>query len=167
MSYNQINVNYINQDESTEVSHNIMIDIMKRLSTIENVKEIITECNLNIVSSDRCDNINSGCFITEENHRLIKINCQSEISLNTLLTLLETFTDFNIKMDIDDYIKFRSKFTILYNETFGNSIHSGWCYDTIEINRFLSARNIGYHIEVNKYNGNIVYFVTKNNKGEE
>lgn len=151
MSVTNSKIDGKNKSNDIRGSIELIHELVKSLFEI-NSERIITEFSLSIVSKgkddiDNCgDSKDNSVFINESNTDVIEVRCKSSNGVRNLLQYLDTIHDLNICMDKNTYDKFRNKFTTLYVDAFGNSIHTGWSYDTDEINKLLAVRNIGYRV---------------------
>lgn len=148
MGSNIIDIEYKNKSGDKLGCSDLVYEMIKGvLETASN--GIIVNAKLTLTTSDSTDKTNNddcNIYVNRMSMDVLNIHCKSASSAGNLLQYLDTIYELGVRMNKEMYDKFRSKFTLLCIEAFGNSVHSGWSYDTDEINKLLSVRNIGYRV---------------------
>lgn len=140
-----------NQTMTSNGSDSLMLNLIKSISEIASKDLIITEANLELFTKPRTAKQINGDMksvtIDKKNIQCLDIFCKNPSAVGNLLTLLEFYYDLKIIMNVSMYERFRHKFTEIYHDAFGSvNKNPAYTYDSDDINKLLSVREINYKI---------------------
>lgn len=152
MDKEKIQLNLQNRTMTTNGSDSLILNLIKTISEIASKDLIITEANLELFTKSKASNkliVDDKKYVTidKKNIQCLDIFCKNPSAVGNLLTLLEFYYDLKIIMNVSMYERFRHKFTEIYHDAFGSvDKNPAYTYDSDDINKLLSVREINYKI---------------------
>lgn len=142
----------VNQTKTSIESDSLMLELIKIITDIASKDLVVIKANLELFTKSKSSNksiIDDMKYVTidKKNIQCIDIFCKNPSAVGNLLTLLEFYYDLKIIMNASMYERFRDKFTEIYHDAFGSTDKNpSYTYDSDDINKLLSAREINYKI---------------------